>query len=153
MRRRRAGAQRGVHRVAGGSTAPDSDCTGPNPDAQQACNELSCSSGTSCTPSFHFGNSSQFLSTSPPSGAGPLTVSFDMTAFSYFPWDEIDFGDGTTFPGDQLVFVNTSANDGNGNDESTNSCVVHTFIAPGTYNVGRAQSDGNSYAEVTVTVQ
>jgi len=135
-----------------GSPAADSDCTEPKPDAQQACNAQSCSN-TNCTPTFHFGNAEQFDPTSPSTGAGPLTVSFDMTALTYFNWDHIDFGDGTTFPGDNLTFVNTSANDGNGNDESTNACIVHTFIAPGTYNVGRDLTGYDTVVEATVTVQ
>jgi hypothetical protein len=135
-----------------GSIAPDSACAATKPEVTQACNAQSCSN-TGCTPAYHFGGASQFLATSSASGAGPLTVSFDMTDFSYFPWDEVDFGDGTTFPGSDLTFVNTSAGDGDGNHESTNTCVVHTFTAPGTYSVGRALTGNTPNAELTVTVQ
>jgi hypothetical protein len=123
-------------RAGDGSVASDSLCAGAKPDDAQACNTQSCTS-TSCTPAVDLVHATQLIAISPTDGPGPLTVTLDVPDSSY---DYIDFGDGTRFAG-PLTFVGDVA------------CVTHTFVASGTYRVGRTTGNAPTTVELDVEVR
>lgn len=132
-----------------GAAVSDSLCTDPKPDVAEACNTQSCSN-TTCTPYFNEVNPVQMIAISPATGPGPLTVTMDMGVLSQYVWDYIDFGDGTIFDGAGLQYVNLPGPNGGG----AFACVNHTFISPGTYDVGRHDPQTAMIVhELTVTVQ
>jgi hypothetical protein len=132
---------------------PRSDglCLDSKPDATETCNSQSCSN-IACTAVINPDIFAKMTTISPATGPGPLTVTLNTgLGFIYF-WDAIDFGDGTLFSKQDLVFQDLL---GPGGDAF--ACVNHTFIAPGTYSVGHTQVNNTSglfpLQEVIVVVQ
>lgn len=139
------------------SPAVDGLCTGPKPAVVETCNAQSCSN-IACTPVLHslppFSAPPYLLvATSPATGPAPLTVTLNLGILTPGPWDAIDFGDGTSFPPQGLVYQNLTGP----NSAGAFACVNHTFLAPGTYSVGKALAGGDPRVypthEVTVVVQ
>lgn len=140
-----------------GVPAADGSCSDPKPAVAEACNAQSCSN-IACTPVIQslppFSVSpAAMIAISPATGPGPLTVTLNQGILTNFPWDSIDFGDGTSFAPQDLVFQNLIGP----NTGGAFACVNHTFIAPGTYSVGRTLAGGDPrfypVHEVTVVVQ
>jgi PKD repeat protein len=132
-------------------------CTDPKPAVTETCNPQSCSN-IACTPVIQSlppfsASPAAMIAISPTTGPAPLTVTLNQGILTNLPWDAIDFGDGTSFAPQDLVFQNLIGP----NTGGAFACVNHTFIAPGTYSIGRnlAGGDPRFYPrqEVTVVVQ
>jgi hypothetical protein len=127
-----------------GVIVPEGLCTAPKPPAQQACNTFGCTTAT-CTPQFADPQQAALTAQTPTTGTIPFTVVFNVYGGSNFAWNVINFGDGTTSQGTQLVFVASFA------------CVTHTYTTPGTFVAGRHLIGGPPQyypkQELTIVVQ